>query len=183
MYLDKLLAAVSNNTDASLVDQWLRCIENMVQKSHYSNDAETVCEAVEKEFKRRRDNRINDENKRKMKENFRFIDIDSPSVGMLVTLGYHVGDAKGKTSAMRRAILDKLLNCELPFVHSVFYINQWGVPDSHSRYYKIVRTLELLRYSKENSPYYNHRAIKEYSDDLDYFRQKHSARFLQTCIA
>ena len=71
---------------------------------------------------------------------------ETPQVGMLATLGYHVGQVSGEPMAVRRKILAHLMEERLPFVGSPAYTDEWGSPKSRKRYHKLVDFFGRLRF-------------------------------------
>ena len=99
----------------------------------------------------------------------------SPSEGMLATLGYHVGNTEGESTPIRRLILKHLMERQLPLVKSPIYTDEWGTPNSPKRYYKLIRVLEsqLTNPHAINAPNMA-RAMIEWSEDLDWVQKTFS---------
>ena len=52
-----------------------------------------------------------------------------PTVGMLAALGYHVGSVSGERTSVRKKILSRVLEGQLPMVGSPAYTYEWGTPN------------------------------------------------------
>jgi len=93
-----------------------------------------------------------------------------PSIGVFAALGYHVGHTQGCKQKLRRKILDRIFVIELPLVHSVHYMSEWGCPGSMTRYHKIFQTLSgLIKNSSDQIG--KRRAVREWAEDLEYVRE------------
>jgi len=90
----------------------------------------------------------------------------TPAIGMLSTLGYHVGTVQGEKTPIRRQILKYLLERQLPMVGSPAYTDEWGAPNSRERYQKLVRFLESFINSPQQQD--NAAAIIMWSEDLEW---------------
>ena len=85
---------------------------------------------------------------------------------MLASFGYRVGHL-GRSTPIRRKILEYVLEGELPMVHSASYTEEWGEPGSFKRHRKLVRFLENNIKSNEEKP--NMRlAVKHWKEDLQW---------------
>jgi hypothetical protein len=96
---------------------------------------------------------------------------ESPSIGMLATLGYRVGTTNGETKAIRRRILKHVIEGNLPLVGSPGYTSDWGLPNSTKRYSKLIQFLESQLANPANREH--ERAIIEWGEDLDWARQNY----------
>lgn len=96
----------------------------------------------------------------------------SPSVGMLATLGYHVGVNDGETTIARRRILKHTLERDLPLVDSFSYTMEWGPPNSTKRYSKLIQFLQSQLANPANSSH--GRAILEWNEDLDWVKHNYT---------
>jgi hypothetical protein len=67
-----------------------------------------------------------------------------PETGMLAWMGYHVGQTDGVQDSVRKLILRRIFEGELPPVHSATYMQQWGEPGSPSRLKKMAETIAAL---------------------------------------
>jgi hypothetical protein len=98
---------------------------------------------------------------------------------MLATLGYHVGSVSGERTSVRRKILSRVLEEQLPMVGSPAYTYEWGTPNSAKRYQKLVHVFE----SQINNPA-NHnkpnmeKAMIEWREDLEWVRKTYEHRML-----
>lgn len=97
---------------------------------------------------------------------------DAPAVGMLATLGYHVGATNGESTVTRRRILKHVLEGQLPMVSSLSYTEEWGLPNSKRRYSKLIQFLESQLNNPANQK--SERAMIEWSQDLDWVRRTYS---------
>jgi hypothetical protein len=97
-----------------------------------------------------------------------------PPVGVLSSLGYRVGHARGIPEKQRRITLHYALMGHLPFVDSERYMREWGAPNTRKRYCKIRGVLfglsESARKTQTNDM---ERAIAEWIDDHDWFVRKY----------
>ena len=97
---------------------------------------------------------------------------------MLATLGYRVG-VNGERTPVRRKILSRALEGQLPLVGSPAYAYEWGTPNSTKRYQKLVHFFE----SQINNPA-NHnkpnmeKAMIEWCEDLEWVRKTYEYRML-----
>ena len=100
---------------------------------------------------------------------------EQPQIGMLATLGYHVGNTEGEPTPIRRMILKNLLERQLPIVESPAYTDEWGPPNSPTRYWKLVRFLggQLSNPRNENAPNMG-KAMIEWSEDLEWVEKSFS---------
>lgn len=92
-----------------------------------------------------------------------------PETGLLAALGYRVGSTHGKAPKLRHAILARVFNAGLPFVHSRNYMAQWGEPNSWQRRRKLENTLVAFIESKNGQSCFG-KAVKDWSEDLEYLR-------------
>jgi hypothetical protein len=95
----------------------------------------------------------------------------SPAVGMLATLGYHVGSTTGERKAVRRRILKHVMEGFLPLVGTRDYTEGWGPPNSKKRHWKLTQVLESQRNNPANKD--KARAIIEWSEDLAWVQQNY----------
>ena len=95
----------------------------------------------------------------------------SPKEGMLAELGYHVGE-NGEKTAIRRTILARALEGELPMIASPAYTAGWGAANSSQRYRKLTNFLQAQSTTKP--AFANMAKAKiEWSEDLDWVRQNY----------
>jgi hypothetical protein len=95
---------------------------------------------------------------------------DTPTVGVLKTVGYQVGNS-GEKSARRREILDFVMSSRLPPVGSPAYMLEWGEPNSKERYRKLHRVLTVFRSGGLHDPKMD-QACRDWGDDLAYIEAK-----------
>jgi hypothetical protein len=139
----------------------LNVFENATRKLSENKNvaaAESALSAIESEWKKRLDGARAKPHRQ-----------DSPSVGMLATLGYRVGATNGETKAARRRILKHVLEGHLPLVSSPGYTDEWGLPNSTKRYSKLIQFLESQLNNPANREH--ERAMIEWSEDLDWVQQ------------
>jgi hypothetical protein len=96
---------------------------------------------------------------------------DSPSIGMLATLGYRVGAKNGETKAVRRRILKHVLEGQLPLVSSPGYTDEWALPNSTKRYSKLIQFLESQLNNPANREH--EQAMIEWHEDIDWVKQRY----------
>jgi hypothetical protein len=121
--------------------------------------AQSILTAIGTEWKRRRDLLLGLE-----------ICLTRPNEGMLSALGYHVGE-KGERATIRRKILARAIEGELPMIGSPAYTAEWGAPNSRQRYRKLTNFLQA---QITNPAYVNMaKAIIEWSEDLDWVEQNY----------
>jgi len=94
---------------------------------------------------------------------------DRPQKGILSSLGYAVGE-NGVSTKRRRQILEYILTGVLPFTGSPAYMAEWGDENSARRYNKLRSVLNSLIVSNKNKNM--HKAIIEWSEDLDYLHKR-----------
>lgn len=95
---------------------------------------------------------------------------ERPNVGMLATLGYHVG-INGVANKKRRTFLDFIMEHHLPFVQSPAYVLEWGEPLTRTRYRKLTQTISHLIDTKTYVDG-NEKAVIEWTEDLVYLQEK-----------
>ena len=137
------------------------------QKSRH-NDARRQIEAINREWKRRRESEGFFEwpstDARPGRGSF---SSDPPEVGMLAYLGYHVRKGCPMPRA-RQQILLEVFRSELPPVNSLSYVDEWCEPESAGRLKKIAETIAALTRNnkrRKNSDSYRS-AIENWEDDL-----------------
>jgi hypothetical protein len=100
----------------------------------------------------------------------------NPKIGMLGTLGYHVGAVQGAKTTIRRQILKHVLEGQLPMVGSPAYTDEWGSPNSQKRYLKLSRVLESFLRDKNNNERPNmEKAMLEWREDLEWLRHTYTS--------
>jgi hypothetical protein len=157
--LPTIVELIPSMTDREL----LNVFENATQKLSENKNvaaAESALSAVEREWKKRLDGARAKPHRQ-----------DSPSVGMLVTLGYRVGATNGETKAVRRRILKHVLERHLPLVSSPGYTDEWGLPNSSKRYLKLIQFLQSQLTNPANREH--ERAMIEWSEDLDWVQHNY----------
>ena len=93
-----------------------------------------------------------------------------PETGLLAALGYRVGSTRGLKPDLRRAILARVYNTDLPLVYSRSYMAQWGEPKSWQRKRKMTNTLVGFIESKNGQSCFE-KAVREWSEDLEYLHE------------
>lgn len=97
-----------------------------------------------------------------------------PEEGLLVAVGYRVGQTQGVATPMRRAILREVFEGELPPVESPDYIREWGPPATPARLRKLAETLaSLTRNEKRRREASLRRAIEQREDDLRFLHDEY----------
>lgn len=91
----------------------------------------------------------------------------SPDLGMLVAVGYRVGEA-GVETAIRRLILDYLLTEDaLPAIHGLGYMREWGLASEPIRRLKLQWVISNLMHEKWDIGKHG-KAVREWKADLGY---------------
>lgn len=100
---------------------------------------------------------------------------ESPEIGVLKTIGYHVGNDGPRTQARWR-LLDYVMSNVLPFVGSPAHMHEWGEPNSLTRYRKLHRALASFRTRAGNQPHLveSHR---KWDEDIDYIEREWKPKF------
>jgi len=98
-----------------------------------------------------------------------------PNEGLLKTIGYKVGK-DGIPRERRRLILDRILKGKIPFCGSKAYMVEWGAPSTRKRYNKLNTVINRLIIRNRNMPGIE-KAILEWSEDLEYLRDKYKDSF------
>jgi hypothetical protein len=144
-------------------EQLLNLFKNAIRMLSKSNnsDAQVVVGAIGQEWKKRLDlARIG------------VYSPDTPNIGMLATLGYHVGSVAGEKTSIRRKILAYVLEKELPLVGSPAYTHEWGSPTSPKRYEKLIKFFYGHLNNKAHAE--NAQAIIEWSEDLEWVQSNYA---------
>ena len=90
-----------------------------------------------------------------------------PEIGVMSTMGYHVGTWKGLKPDTRRRILREIFTCTLIMVGSLDHMEEWGEDRSKLRLEKIKRNLKSFISANENREELR-TAVLEWKADLDY---------------
>ncbi|WP_152414490.1 hypothetical protein [Blastomonas sp. AAP53] len=96
------------------------------------------------------------------------------SEGMLVYLGYHVGNANGATEFARKKILDVAFKSVLPPINDPGYVRDWGRAGTASRLKRL--SYELARFAKNakrKSSADMSSAVADWEADLRYLYLKY----------
>lgn len=94
---------------------------------------------------------------------------ETPEVGILKAVGYHVGMSSLKQNR-RRELLDQVMSDTLPFVGSPAYMFEWGQPLTRGRYRKLHRVLTVFRSGALHDERMEE-AVRHWSEDLEYIEQ------------
>lgn len=153
MSIENAIANIPNYSDEKLV--------LLLRRALFINgravEAKKLREAIEREIKTRRKNANS------------ISGTAWPAQGMLAVMGYHVGFDSGLPLRERHLLLDYILVGELPFVHSLHYMLQWGRPGSEKRRRKLENCLQAFIDNKVKPNNYM-KAIGEWSADLAYLK-------------
>ena len=147
-----MIQTLTEDSYANLLQRFMNAVSWIAQERQVDL-AKKMVSAIQEEWKRRRTLRDT------------FVCFDRPEVGMLAALGYHVGHIQGQPSRIRRQILKYILEGELPMVHSANYTDEWGEPNSSTRYWKLVRFLQNNIESNQTKLDMK-LAVKQWSEDL-----------------
>ena len=113
---------------------------------------------------------INDEwNKRLRAASAGGYKAETPAIGVLSTVGYHVGH-QGETRVRRRKLLDYVFTSTLPPVGSPAHMLEWGTPKSRERYRKLHRVLSTFLTAGSNDAKLG-LACAHWEDDLRYIEE------------
>jgi len=91
-----------------------------------------------------------------------------PKEGYLSMFGYHVGDT-GERTQKRRTILKYIVAYNIPPIHTVPYMQEWGELRSEKRYQKVITV--LASYNRHEA--YNSRSRAERNSDSKYLQENH----------
>ena len=98
-------------------------------------------------------------------------DVNWPRLGVLGMLGYQVGE-QGKSRAVRRGILARAYEGDLPPLLPASQLWEWGDPSTAKRLRKLAESIaSFARNAKARDPKMFARAIRDWAEDLDYLRQ------------
>jgi len=89
-----------------------------------------------------------------------------PERGLLASMKYHVGEAKGLKKEPRRRILLELLRGPIPYIGGPDYMEEWGDDGSTKRFKKLTKVITRLLLKAENNDW--EKARKEWSEDLEW---------------
>jgi len=96
------------------------------------------------------------------------------SVGMLSTLGYHVGSTEGLREVERRLLLDQAFFIFLPPLNDASYMAEWGPPKSARRLRKLAETIAALtRNAKRRRLRDLQAACNDWEDDLRFLHDNY----------
>lgn len=95
---------------------------------------------------------------------------ESPEIGVLKTIGYRVGN-DGVKAEKRKALIDYLINEQLPPVGSPAHMAEWGLPSSIERYRKSHRVIQVLLSSARTAGNMD-KATLEWEEDLRYMEER-----------
>ena len=98
----------------------------------------------------------------------------SPEEGVLLALGYHVGQTHPVSAAVRQQILRHIVEGELPPIRSHDYMRDWGAPGTADRLKKLAETLAALARNEEHKMQSSLRkAIAEREADLRFIYEEY----------
>lgn len=100
---------------------------------------------------------------------------DSPEIGVLKKIGYHVGK-DGQPTAGRQALLDHAMSGDLPFTGSPAHMLEWGTPMSATRYRKMHRVIASFATSARTQGDHMSDAGSDWEADLRYIEQMWKVR-------
>jgi len=99
-----------------------------------------------------------------------------PDIGLLSTMGYHVGQQKGVATKWRRIILSHVFTSDrLPMVNNLRYMEKWGRKKTAKRLLKIVVEIRsfcrnMVRNMEQND-IDGGQAVREWKEDLEWLRK------------
>jgi hypothetical protein len=145
--------------DASLIIMFQNCMRAIRRGGPRVTVAEQLINTINLEM-----------NRRLARANAYHFTAETPSVGLLKTMGYSVGN-NGETIETRREIIDYIMTKPLPPISSISYMASWGDPLSQRRYQKLCRTLESF-VSNAHSRCSMDLACYHWEQDLLYIQEK-----------
>ena len=92
-----------------------------------------------------------------------------PEKGLLASMKYHVGEAKGIKKEPRRRILLEILRGPIPYIGGPDYMEEWGGDGSSQRFKKLTTVIAKLLFQAENNDW--EKARKEWSEDLEWLNE------------
>ena len=155
---------IKNTFSEELLSWRVKLIERSIEFSEKkqmekSNQCEEIIAGIIGELKRRVSDKSVDDNLSKQAK--------IPEIGVMRTMGYHVGKWKGLKPETRRRILREIFTGPLIMVGSLDHMEEWGEDRSKLRLEKIKRNLKSFISANENREELR-TAVLEWKADLDY---------------
>lgn len=127
-----------------------------------SSEYEEIIEGIMSELKRRLSDKSVDDNRSG----------GLPEIGVMASMGYHVGVTQGKKPRIRRRILDDIYSGPIVMVGSLEHMDEWGEDCSTKRLKKLKRNLKSFITSNKNRKFLE-TAVKEWQEDLEYLEKEY----------
>lgn len=156
--ISKIVQRIPKMSDEELLNLFKNAVRMLSNSANA--EAESVLAAVAKEWKLELDGAVAGQ-----------FFTERPTKGMLHELGYRVGQ-EGEKTPIRRQILKRVIELELPLVSSPAYTHEWGTPNSSKRYWKLTRFLE----GQLSNPAYREmeKAMIEWFEDLEWVKKTYA---------
>jgi hypothetical protein len=152
---------LQHKDDANVITMFQNCMRAIRLGGPRATNAEQLIDTITLEM-----------NRRLARASAQQFSSETPSVGLLKTVGYSVGN-NGETTPTRHAIIDYIMTKPLPPIGSISYMVSWGDPLTLKRYQKLCRTLESF-ISNANSRYSMGLACYHWEQELRYIQEKWS---------
>lgn len=177
-----IIAKISTMKIRETVTLWQNAIKILADpaKAKRHPDARHVVDAIHKEWIRRRRTRIDPE------EVFDWPSTDAePGVGgidtqdwqkkgVLLFMGYKVGDTEGEPQRVREGILSEVFSGPIPPVFPNAYLDEWDDPSSALRLKKMAETIAALtRNARRRRDSLMNAAIRDWVKDLEFLYWKY----------
>ena len=162
----KVLKVIPTLDDNRLYQLFLNALK--LKDTEKEDEANLVLNGIQKEWKRRKEAFVEGKYKSSL-----------PKMGMLATLGYHVGETQGVKKKFRQEILKYIVTEELPLVQSPAYTLEWGEKNTCKRLKKLSNSLSAFIYDAQQGYKANSNfdmAIMDWSDDLEFLKENFYGR-------
>ena len=153
--------------DNDLLQLFRNCADNIQRQTPLARDARKILTSINEIWQGRLAN-----------SRVGLYKADTPEIGILGTVGYHVGKS-GEKPVKRQQMLDFVISEVLPFVGSLAYMHEWGLPLSPDRYRKLHRVLTVFRSGALSDDRLSE-AVSDWTDDLDYLERTWHAKCRQS---
>ena len=159
------------------VTLWQNAIKMLADptKANRHTEARQVIDAIQKEWVRRRRTRIDPEDifdwpSTEADPGLGGIDAqDWQKTGVLVFMGYKVGNTEGEPQRVRERILSEVFSGPIPPVFPNAYLDEWHEPSSALRLKKMAETIAALtRNARRRRNSRMNAAIKDWEKDLQF---------------
>lgn len=96
--------------------------------------------------------------------------LEADEEGLLSTIGYHVGRTKGEAPYVRRRLLSRIFEGELPDVGA--WQHSWGRPGTGSRLKKLAETIAAMTRNAKRRRQRMDAAVADWEDDLHFLHER-----------